>query len=121
MPFDIWRRLRLDLVKVIEKTIEFLKKHQDDPVYENKLLSIADIRFEFMKPGHAWYDYYTTRRREIFDSQIILTSHSGSDAGLHAEQSATLSDTEKRHVRLLFLILYFVESPKLPAGVDKLL
>lgn len=83
-------------MKVIEKTIEFLKKHQDDPVYENKLLSIADIRFEFMKPGHAWYDYYTTRRREIFDSQIILTSHSGSDAGLHAEQSATLSDTEKR-------------------------
>ncbi|KAF9542154.1 hypothetical protein EC957_002305 [Mortierella hygrophila] len=89
-------RLRLDLVKVIEKTIEFLKEHQDDPVYEKKLLSITDIRFEFMRPGHAWHDYYTTMKREIFNSHIIQTSHSGSDAGLITEQSATLSETEKR-------------------------
>ncbi|KAK5816603.1 hypothetical protein F5H01DRAFT_412698 [Linnemannia elongata] len=87
-------RLRLDLVKVVEKTIEFLKEHQNDPVYEKKLLSSTDIRFEFMKPGHVWHDYYMTRRREIFDSQII--THSESHAVLLSEQSATLSETEKR-------------------------
>ncbi|OAQ30391.1 hypothetical protein K457DRAFT_445483 [Linnemannia elongata AG-77] len=87
-------RLRLDLVKVVEKTIEFLKEHQNDPVYEKKLLSSTDIRFEFMKPGHVWHDYYMTRRREIFDSQII--THSESNAVLFTEQSATLSETEKR-------------------------
>ncbi|KAF8933078.1 hypothetical protein BGZ47_011052 [Haplosporangium gracile] len=88
-------RLRLDLVKVIEKTIEFFKEHQDDPIYEKKLLSSTDIRFEFMKPGHPWHGYYTTRRREKFDSQITQTAHTDSnDASLLAEQSATPLEME---------------------------
>lgn len=67
---------------MIEKTIEFLKEHRDDPVYEKKLLSITDIHFEFMKPGHAWHEYYTVRRREILDNQT--------------DQSTTSLETEKR-------------------------
>lgn len=81
---------------MIEKTLEFLEEHQDNPVYEKKLLSITDIRFQFMKPGHAWYSYYTARRHEILDSQIIRTSGAKPDAGLLVEQSATLLETEKR-------------------------
>ncbi|KAF9907527.1 hypothetical protein EC991_010823 [Linnemannia zychae] len=74
--------LHVDLEKVIEKTVEFLKAHKLDPVYEKKLLSITDTRFEFMRPGHMWHDYYATRRREIFDNQEERSGHFGN---LHVE------------------------------------
>ncbi|KAF9124459.1 hypothetical protein BGW39_008195 [Mortierella sp. 14UC] len=85
------RLLHVDLDKVIEKTIEFLKAHQLDPVYEKKLLSITDARFEFMRPGHMWHDYYTTRRREIFHSQ---EEHSRLSGNLHVEAAQATAHME---------------------------
>lgn len=51
-----------DLEKIIAKTIEFLNPRKDSTVLEAKLLSLNDPRFEFMKPGHAWNQYYTKMR-----------------------------------------------------------
>ncbi|KAG0273410.1 hypothetical protein BGZ95_010765 [Linnemannia exigua] len=100
--------LHVDLEKVIEKTIEFLKAFQHDPVYEKKLLSIMDTRFEFMRPGHIWYDYYTSRRREIFDSQEV---HSGSSNHLVVEAAQRISNMETEVSGLAIEI-----TGELPAG-----
>jgi hypothetical protein len=92
----------MDLVKAIEKTIEFLKEHQGDPVYERKLLSGTDIHFEFMKPGHAWHEYYMVRRREIFDNQIDQSTisletekHSNDDSAMETLGVATVYGTKE--------------------------
>ncbi|KAF9922405.1 hypothetical protein FBU30_007460 [Linnemannia zychae] len=63
------KRLQVDLVKVVEMTTKFLKAHQDDPIFEKKLLSLADKRFDFMRPGHIWHDYYMTQKHENIDIQ----------------------------------------------------
>ncbi|KAF9091438.1 hypothetical protein BGX23_005188 [Mortierella sp. AD031] len=86
-------KLHVDLLKTIEKTIEFLRQHQDDLVFEKKLLSITDVRFEFMKPGHAWHDYYSTRRHEVFDSQEVVISGTDMDISTAQILSTALVET----------------------------
>ncbi|KAG0375072.1 hypothetical protein BGX24_009577 [Mortierella sp. AD032] len=100
--------LCIDLEKVIEMTIEFLKAYQHDPVYEKKLLSITDTRFEFMKPGHMWHDYYTARRRENSDSQgehLGLSNH----LVVEAAQGITYMETEESEAAMEII-------GELPAG-----
>ncbi|KAF9203863.1 hypothetical protein BGZ49_005940, partial [Haplosporangium sp. Z 27] len=55
--------LHTDIEKVIDKTVEFLVSNGDVAPFEQKLLSLADPRFEFMKPTHAWHSYFVWKRR----------------------------------------------------------
>ncbi|KAI1317206.1 hypothetical protein EDD11_008898 [Mortierella claussenii] len=59
----------IDIEKVLEKTVEFLVAHEGTSVYEEKLLSMDDIRFAFMNPGHAWHDYYLQTRQEAQEAR----------------------------------------------------
>ncbi|KAG0371251.1 hypothetical protein BGZ54_008255 [Gamsiella multidivaricata] len=60
--------LHVDIEKILEKTIEFLSG-MDSVVFEEKLLSLDDPRFEFMKPNHAWHEHYISKRREATEVQ----------------------------------------------------
>ncbi|KAG0013553.1 hypothetical protein BGZ80_011003 [Entomortierella chlamydospora] len=54
--------LHVDIEMAIDKTIEFLASNDSTDVFERKLLSLNDPRFEFIKPGHAWHEYFVRKR-----------------------------------------------------------
>ncbi|KAF9963762.1 hypothetical protein BGZ65_012245 [Modicella reniformis] len=58
-----------DIEKIIEKTIEFLNARDDCTMLEVKLLSLNDSKFQFMKPGHAWNEYYIKKRRSAKETR----------------------------------------------------
>ncbi|KAF9344116.1 hypothetical protein BGX26_004762 [Mortierella sp. AD094] len=54
--------LHVDIEMVIGKTVEFLTSNDSIDVFERRLLSLDDPRFGFMKPGHAWHEYFVRKR-----------------------------------------------------------
>ncbi|KAF9982156.1 hypothetical protein BGZ75_006471 [Mortierella antarctica] len=84
--------IHVDVKAVLEATVELLNAHEGTLAFEEKILSLRDPRFGFLKSDHPWHRYYIRKRDE--DRNLRRDQNGQSDATLSESISASVSKME---------------------------